>query len=457
MKGETNTLGAIIDLKTLNSSTRARLVLNTTALYIGTETNHPYLFLTNATEKMRLTESGYLGLNSTPDGTCWFQVKGNTGVLDNVAKLFGGDSSTASYRGTLALQHNTDVTIASGSGLAITFAPLSHTGGGYVGLAKISGVRENATANNQDTALSFLTRSGASNSTTDTEKMRISSTGKVMIGTATPNGMLIADDGSGVKYSVLTKDANIGSQFYGAYSTAHVRMTYPAVADWDLLANSAGAFTIGNGTERVRITSAGLVGIGKTPSFALDILMSSARIAVATGDTTASQIQFINSGGNLYFGIDDTSGGGFGVGSYARVIYSGGAYPLAIFTNDAERINVSSAGVTTFKKAARASETALTSSGASIAIDLSANNDFTHTMTENTTLAAPSNAVVGQSGSIRITQHASAPKTLAYNTAWKFAGGTIPTLTATNGAFDTLYYYVRSASVIECSLIKAFA
>ena len=95
----------------------------------------------------------------------------------------------------------------------------------------------------------------------------------------------------------------------------------------------------------------------------------------------------------------------------------------------------------------------LTSAGAATAIDLDTGNNFTMTMTENSTLSAPSNPVQGQSGCIVITNHASAPKTLAYNTFWKFPGGTVPTLTATNSAVDILTYYVESDARATCSLI----
>lgn len=101
--------------------------------------------------------------------------------------------------------------------------------------------------------------------------------------------------------------------------------------------------------------------------------------------------------------------------------------------------------------------TPLTSSGASIAINLATDNNFSHTLTENTTLAAPSNPVAGQSGVITFTQHASSPKTLAYNSFWKFAGGTIPSLTATNSAIDVFTYYVVSNTMAVCNLIKGVA
>lgn len=120
------------------------------------------------------------------------------------------------------------------------------------------------------------------------------------------------------------------------------------------------------------------------------------------------------------------------------------------------RMTISSTGVVTFSKAVRGSETALTSTSNSIAVDFALTNDFTHTFTENTTLANPSNVVVGQSGSFRFTQHASSPKTLAYGSSYKFIGGT-PSVSAVNSASDTLNYIVRSSTFIECSLAKGWA
>jgi len=109
----------------------------------------------------------------------------------------------------------------------------------------------------------------------------------------------------------------------------------------------------------------------------------------------------------------------------------------------------------TYTKAQRGAFVALTSTSASIEVDLDDSNNFNHTLTEDTTLAAPTNAVAGQSGVIHLTQHASAPKTLAYNAFWKFAGGTVPTLTATNGAIDVLSYVVNPAGTSAvCVLAK---
>lgn len=111
----------------------------------------------------------------------------------------------------------------------------------------------------------------------------------------------------------------------------------------------------------------------------------------------------------------------------------------------------------TFTGAQRASQTALTSTSNSIAVDFALNNDFTHTMTEDTTLENPTNIVVGQSGAIHFTQHASSPKTLAYGSYWKSAGGVDFTITASNGAKDTIYYHVRSTTEIEYAMVQAIS
>ena len=96
----------------------------------------------------------------------------------------------------------------------------------------------------------------------------------------------------------------------------------------------------------------------------------------------------------------------------------------------------------TWTKANRGAYVALTSTSGSIAVDLALSNNYKHTFTENTTLAAPSNAVAGQAGVIELMQHASAPKTLAYNTFWKFANGLIPSVTTTLSGSQKFFYVV---------------
>jgi hypothetical protein len=101
--------------------------------------------------------------------------------------------------------------------------------------------------------------------------------------------------------------------------------------------------------------------------------------------------------------------------------------------------------------------TALTDA-ATIAVDLSAGINFSVTLGGNRTLGAPTNAKVGQAGSIWITQDGTGSRTLAYASAWKTAGGVAPVLTTTAAAVDRLDYVVRTTGpIVDYALSKAIA
>lgn len=101
-----------------------------------------------------------------------------------------------------------------------------------------------------------------------------------------------------------------------------------------------------------------------------------------------------------------------------------------------------------------AAEVTLTSSGASIANDMATYINAIHTLTENTTLANPTNPKVGQSGFIRIVQHASAAKTLSFGGNWKRRGGAA-TISTTLSATDILVYDVITATYILYDVLVA--
>jgi hypothetical protein len=107
----------------------------------------------------------------------------------------------------------------------------------------------------------------------------------------------------------------------------------------------------------------------------------------------------------------------------------------------------------TFTGAQIGTVTAITSTSNSIAVDLATNNNFSHTTTENTILSSPSNPVAGQTGVLTITQGVT-PRTLAYNTFWKFSGGVVPLLTAAAGAVDVFIYSVDSDTSATAQLIE---
>ena len=89
--------------------------------------------------------------------------------------------------------------------------------------------------------------------------------------------------------------------------------------------------------------------------------------------------------------------------------------------------------------------------------DFDTGQNFTLTLAGNRTLGAPSNVDAGQVGSIFIIQDGTGSRTLAYNSIWKFAGGTAPTLSTAAGAIDRLDYIVQSGTAIQAVLTEAYA
>lgn len=131
-----------------------------------------------------------------------------------------------------------------------------------------------------------------------------------------------------------------------------------------------------------------------------------------------------------------------------------GAITIATTALVFSRINNSLlATANTFTKAQRGAVAVLTDA-ATIAVDLSLGNNFSVTLAGNRTLGAPTNVVPGQSGIIVLTQDGTGSRTLAYNTFWKFVGGSVPSLTTAAGAVDSFAYYIESATRATCSLMK---
>lgn len=161
-------------------------------------------------------------------------------------------------------------------------------------------------------------------------------------------------------------------------------------------------------------------------------------------DTANGLLKVRNAANNAWITVGDLTAANLGLLAAAAIGVTVQAYDA-----DTAKTDV----VQAFTKAQRGTPVALTSSSASIAVDASLGNNFTHTFTENTTLANPTNLVAGQSGVIVLTQHASSPKTLAFGSYWKFASGTAPSVTASNSAVDILAYYVESTTRITAKLI----
>ncbi len=219
--------------------------------------------------------------------------------------------------------------------------------GGSLGLAgyngsymitygSVSGLKENGTAGTTNGYLSFATRPGSGSLS---EKMRISSSGNVGIGTTSPRGKLDIDDGniywgtddttgttrylygadaSGYDRPYLSfRSANNGNTVtlgssssgqsggylqFGANLSESTLQGYYA---WHIQSSAPGSymrFSTGGNNERMRIDSSGNIGIAvTTPLAKLDV----AGTSWLRGSTASSGGLYVNSSGNV--GIGTTS------------------------------------------------------------------------------------------------------------------------------------------------------
>ena len=127
---------------------------------------------------------------------------------------------------------------------------------------------------------------------------------------------------------------------------------------------------------------------------------------------------------------------------------NGGANEL--YHNATKKFETASGGVSLTGGAA-ANITALTSA-TTITIDMALSCHHSVTLAHNATFAAPSNQAVGQSGSIIITQDGTGSRTGQFNTAFKFTGGSSPTLSTAAGSVDRIDYLIISSNVIHCAV-----
>ena len=94
------------------------------------------------------------------------------------------------------------------------------------------------------------------------------------------------------------------------------------------------------------------VGIGTaTPGRPLEVYNTTESTVWAKTTTGISLFRSGGTSGDFYFGIDNSTGAGFGQGNYSRLIYSTGAYPIVFSTNATERYRIDSTGISTWSVA----------------------------------------------------------------------------------------------------------
>lgn len=123
-------------------------------------------------------------------------------------------------------------------------------------------------------------------------------------------------------------------------------------------------------------------------------------------------------------------------------------------TSDVEVVGITRNGIKVSGQAYSAMNTL--SDAATIATDCDNGNVHEVTLTDNRTLGAPTNLQDGATYIWIITQDATGSRTLAYNSVFKFPGGTAPTLSTAANSVDILTG-VSDGTNIYCSLAADFS
>jgi hypothetical protein len=187
-------------------------------------------------------------------------------------------------------------------------------------------------------------------STINTERMRITSSGNVGIGTTSPNAALDVTGGLNSTHAIFSGQASRGLKL----STANTTSNDDTVV-YDAQTSGSGTHVFKtSGTERMRIDSSGNVGIGtSSPANTLEISRagvasmslnstssSSSELIQRGASTNVARHVFVAGGQTAYvdsFDIQQESGG------ITRLINRANA-PIIFATNDSERMRITSGG-----------------------------------------------------------------------------------------------------------------
>jgi hypothetical protein len=269
----------------------------------------------SAAERMRIDSAGNVGIGTTSP-TATLTVLGTNNAAGGIA-LTSSTSDATIKVARIKMQHYTNaeepVTLILGS---------ADSGSNSVQIGGGSGV-ENAA-----TGIQFFTAANTT-TTTGTERMRIDSAGNVGLGTNSPAQRLHVKGVSGSPAIQVETSNGTNNSTQPVLTVGTDTLTYQAqialvregtsgLLGWSFLTNA-----VGSPTERLRITSAGNVGISTTaPSGALDV--SSGLYAIVMGADSGATTR-----------TDATSK----LGRFGAYHYTNAEEPVCLILSSAEATN----------------------------------------------------------------------------------------------------------------------
>ena len=298
-------------------------------LSVGTSTT-PTLFVDSG--------SGYVGIaSSTPSTT--LSVQGNILGSGNIV-IYG--TATSTYSGGI---QTPAIKLTNGS--ANNFV-LTSDANGYATWQDSSLINpENwsfATANaiRPTSTVGIIVNSSSTftgDLTAGNNALFVDDAGLVGIGTTTPSSKL-----------TVSGDIELGmANGRSATSTRLSSATSTFAGGFISLASStiANYLSVGTSTTPTLFvdSGSGYVGIGTAgPSKLLHLYNTTDPRILVEGTTGYSFTEYKNTGGNFYTGLDNSTGGGFGVGNYTGVVWNAANTPLVFATNNTEKVRITTDG-----------------------------------------------------------------------------------------------------------------
>ena len=200
-----------------------------------------------------------------------------------------------------------------------------------------------------NTAIRFPANDTVTIETSGAERLRVTSAGRVGVGTASPSVEL---DVIGSIRATVSGTASVIAQSGDTTDFSYLRLRQTATESRiENFIGGTGAYTPitvhAGGSERMRITSAGNVGINKTsPTVTLDVVgrirsVDTAMILQSTGDLTTTGVGYLS-----FRGSDTVERGytGFGGGNADFYVWNANNANIRFGTNATERMRITSAG-----------------------------------------------------------------------------------------------------------------
>jgi len=360
---------------------RLQVTTSSGALLLNTDNSNFALLFRNTASSNKLwdisTVNNDLAFNEGGVGTrLYMQAGGNIGI-GTITPTFlldvnGTLRASANVTGTdnVAVFHNTNTTTAGTPVIALSTASTGPDAPADIRLAgtNTKGIRIYAA----DTTLTstplgagfqmfsvsstnfpgqMFFDSGANNSAfisfrtavtsgTISERMRITANGNISIGNT--NDTYKLDVTGTIRATGIIMTSGTGNYFATSGSLA-MQLNGSVANDFQL--NGGGPFRIVN-----QAYNAVLLGIENTgaATFSSSVTSNSntnGQIAISPStNTNAAAFVASNAGGGCYFGKNNSTGGAFTGTAYATVVYSGGDVPMSFYTNDAEKMRITSGG-----------------------------------------------------------------------------------------------------------------